>query len=125
MPLRPAISCALLTLLACCATHTEPLVSKSEQPLPKAQATALAGMPGTILALRPVASATPGPARILLSSPGTPGVLADEHSFEFIVRTESGTTLSIVQPQTNGLHAGERVSILRGAETRIDVPASD
>jgi hypothetical protein len=117
MPLRPASFCALL-LLAGCATHPEP-------PVPKAPTAPLTGLRGTILAMRPVPAETPDPARLLLSGLGTQGGSADSHAFEFIVRTEGGTTISIVQPQSSGLHPGERVSILRGAETRIDAPASD
>jgi outer membrane lipoprotein SlyB len=116
MPLRPAIFCALL--LAGCAAHTE-------VPVPKAQAVPQTGSRGTILAMRPVPAETSGPARILLSSLAAQNAPVDEPSFEFIVRTESGTTISIVQPQTNGLHPGERVSILHGTETRIDAPAND
>jgi hypothetical protein len=121
MPLRPASFCVLL-LLAGCATHPE-------QSVPKAQAAPVApppaGVPGTILAMRPVPAEPRGPARILLSSLGGSDALADGHAFEFIVRTASGATISIVQPQTDGLHAGERVSILRGAETRIEAPSAN
>jgi hypothetical protein len=124
MPLRPASFCVLL-LLAGCATH-------AEQPAPIAQAALVApappppaGVHGTILAMRPVPAEPRGPARILLSSLGGSDTFADGHIFEFIVRTENGTTISIVQPQTDGLHTGERVSILGGAETRIEAPAAD
>ncbi len=108
----------LLLLLAGCATHQEPAV-------PKAQAAPPAGLHGTILAMRPVPAEAPGPARVVLANLGTKGAVVAGQVFEFIVRTETGTTISIVQPQTNGLHPGERVSILQGAETRIDAPASD
>jgi hypothetical protein len=117
MPLQPASFCLLL-LLAGCVTHTE-------QPVTRAQTAPSAGMRGIILAMRPVPAETPALARVLLSGLGTPGTSADDHVFEFIVRTDTGTTISIVQPRTSDLHAGERVSILRGAETRIDAPASD
>lgn len=127
MALRSASFCALL-LLAGCAAHTE-------QPVPKAQTAPPAGLPGTILAMRPVPAEAPEPARILLSSLGTRSAAAedrhgddphgDNHIFEFIVRTESGTTISVVQPRANGLHPGERVSILRGVQTRIDAPPTD
>jgi len=117
MPLRPASFCALL-LIAGCATRAEP-------PAPKAHAAPPAGVPGTILAMRPVPAETPEPARILLSGLGTEGTRPANDVFEFIIRTASGTTISVVQPRTNGLHPGERVSILRGAETRIDAPPAD
>lgn len=117
MPLRPASFCALL-LLAGCATPAEP-------PVAKAQAAPPAAVRGTILAMRPVPAESAEPTRILLSSLGTQGAPAAGEIFEFIVRTESGTTISVVQPRTSGLHPGEGVSILRGAETRIDAPPAD
>lgn len=127
MPLRPAIFCALL-VLAGCAARTEPPPAPKAQaaPVPKAQAAPVpAGVPGVILAMRPVAPENPEPAHILLAGLGTPDAFAHGQVFEFIVRTDSGAMISIVQPRTGGLHAGEHVSILRGAETRIDAPASD
>lgn len=117
MPLRSTSFCALL-LLAGCATQTKSPVSNAQAPPP-------AGMPGTILAMRPVPAEPPEPTRVLLSSLGGQNAQADSAVYEFIIRTENGTTMSIVQPLTNGLHPGERVSILRGAETRIDTPASN
>jgi hypothetical protein len=124
MPLRSASFFALL-LLAGCATHTE-------QPPPKVQIAPPVGVPGTILAMRPVMAEAPEPARILLSGLGTSirgasaeGAPVSNPIFEFIVRTESGTTISVVQPRTNGLHPGERISILRGVQTRIGAPPTD
>jgi outer membrane lipoprotein SlyB len=124
MPLRSASFCTLL-LLAGCAAHTE-------QPAPKVQVAPPAGVPGTILAMRPVRAEAPEPARILLSGLGTgtwgapaAGAAGGDNIFEFIVRTESGTTISVVQPRANGLHPGERISILRGVQTRIDAPPTD
>lgn len=118
MPLRPGFFCVLL--LAGCATHTEPPAPVAQRaPTPPARAS------GIILAMRPVPPEGPGPARVVLAGLGRPAALSAEHVYEFIVRTGSGTTISIVQPQTNGLHTGAHVSILRGPETRIDVPASD
>jgi outer membrane lipoprotein SlyB len=138
MPLRSAIFCALL-LLSGCTTQSHPTA-------PKAQIAPPAGMPGIILAMRPVAAENPEPARILLSGLGTLGdsggdslaggpghargdaprdAQADSRLFEFIVRTQDGTTIAIVQPETHNLHPGEHVSIVRGAETRIEAPESD
>jgi len=117
MPLRSTSFCALL-LLASCVTQSKPPASKAQAPPP-------AGVPGTILAMRPVPTDPLEPTRVLLSSLGGQNAQADSAVYEFIVRTESGTTMSIVQPLTNGLHPGEHVSILRGAETRIDTPASN
>jgi hypothetical protein len=117
MSLRTASFCTLLLLVGC-AVHTE-------QPAPKVQATRPAGDPGIILAMRPVRADSPEPARILLSGLDAHGAFADGQVFEFIVRTESGTTIAIVQPRASGLRPGEHVSILHGTETRIDVAASD
>jgi outer membrane lipoprotein SlyB len=41
---------------------------------------------------------------------------------EFIVRTDDGTTLSIVQANALGLHPGDRVVILRGTGTHLARP---
>jgi hypothetical protein len=127
MPLRSAIFCAVL-LLSGCTTQSHPAASKAPIAPP-------VGVSGVILAMRPVAAENPEPARILLSGlgfdadSGTAGALGDARGdsrvFEFIVRTQDGTTIAIVQPETGSLHPGERVSILHGAETRIEAAASE
>jgi hypothetical protein len=117
MPLRPGIFCGLLVLLGC-ATHAEP-------PAGNAQVTAPVSLRGTILAIRPVPVEPPGPVRVVLAGLGGPGASADGAEFEFIVRTQIGTTISVVQPLTGGLRAGDSVSIRRGAETRIDALVSN
>jgi outer membrane lipoprotein SlyB len=128
MSSRPASFCVVL-LLAGCATHAEQSAQKAPAAPVAAVAPAVspqpAGVPGTILAMRPVPAEPRGPARLLLASFGGSDGFADGHNFEFIVRTASGTTISIVQPRTDGLHAGQRVSILGGAETRIEARAAD
>jgi outer membrane lipoprotein SlyB len=119
MTLRSGIFCVLMMLAGC--------AMQAEQSAPKVQAapTRPAGVAGTILAMRPVVPERPGPTRILLSSLGGTGENSDAHVFEFIVRTQSGTTLAIVQPQTGDLRPGERVSILSGTETHINAAPSD
>ena len=117
MPLRPGIFCGLLLLFGC-ATH-------AELPLARTEVTAPVGLRGTILAMRPVPVQPPGPARVVLAGLGNPGGSVNGTEFEFIVRTANGTTISIVQPGTGGLRMGEQVSILRGAETRIDALVGD
>ncbi len=121
MPLRPASLCTLL-LLAGCAMHPETPVEKAKITLPAAP---LPKPHGTILAMRPVPAEARDPARVVLAGLGTKGTIVEGQIFEFIVRTEYGTTISIVQPQSGGLHPGERVSIVQGAETRIDAPLPD
>ncbi len=147
MPLRSAKFCMLL-VLAGCATQVE-RTQQNARAAPSPVDTL-----GTILAMRPVPVETSGPARILsslsspsLSSPslgspsvgspsldnrssGSPGsgaaiAFSDGHLYEFIVRTEGGTTIAIVQPQQSNLQPGIRVSILRAAETRINAIAAD
>lgn len=122
MPLRFAIFCTLLVLTGC-TTRTEPAA-------PKARAARPAGVPGVILAMRPVPVENPEPARILFAGLGIPddsggGPPADANVFEFIVRAGDGTTIAIVQRQTHDLRPGAQVNILRGAETRIEAPAGD
>lgn len=113
MPLRPGTFCIVLLLVAC-ATQTErPVAKVAAAPPPP-------GVAGTILAMRPVPAESAEPARILLVGLGVQAAPADSHVFEFIVRTADGTTISVVQPQTGGLHPSALVSILSGAETRID-----
>jgi hypothetical protein len=41
---------------------------------------------------------------------------------EFIVRTDDGATLSIVQTNEPGFHTGDRVVIVRGTRTRLARP---
>jgi outer membrane lipoprotein SlyB len=50
---------------------------------------------------------------------GKPTVAATE----FIVREDSGATISVVQANDDGLRTGDRVAVTQGARTRI-VPAA-
>ena len=105
MPLQPASFCLLL-LLAGCVTHTEQPVPKA-QTAPPGRLTPPAGLRGTILAMRPVPVETPVLLANLAVRPRHAGQFGQgPHVFEFIVRTETGTTLSIVQPQTGNLQRG-------------------
>ena len=73
---------------------------------------------GTIVALRAVPSHAPQPLRLLFDRVGAVASLPD--ATEFIVRTDGGETLAVVQPALPGLQRGDRVDIERGAHTRID-----
>ena len=76
---------------------------------------------GRILLVRSVTPpAADGPLRaVLFEDPGDARQFAP---VEVIVRTEHGATLSIVQDNGPGFHAGERVVILRGDRTRLTKP---
>ena len=76
---------------------------------------------GRILLARPVAApAADGPLRaVLFEEAGGAGQAAP---VEFIVRTDDGLTLSIVQDNGPGFQAGDRVVILRGDRARLARP---
>jgi hypothetical protein len=77
---------------------------------------------GRILLARPVsAPAADGPLRAVLFE-DVSGAGQDE-PVEFIVRTDDGTTLSIVQDNQPGFHAGDRVMILRDDHARLARPS--
>jgi outer membrane lipoprotein SlyB len=109
IPLGPAGFCLLLLLNGCVAPP------QKAQIVPPAAASR-----GTIVAVRPVPVGAPEPARVLLSGLAGAGPSDGDHVYEFIVRTENGAMISVVQPESAVLLPGEHVSILRGAETRID-----
>ena len=70
--------------------------------------------------MRPIATFPPdGPARAALIAGRGSGELA---SAEFIVGMDDGSTLSIVQNNEPGFHAGDRVVILHGGRTRLARP---
>ena len=75
---------------------------------------------GTVLAIRTVPARATGPARLLVADLGAGNAAHDLHLFEVIVRTSSGTTIAVVQPDGDGLYPGETVGVLPGAPARID-----
>lgn len=75
------------------------------------------GQWGTIVAMRPVPAVAPRPVRRLLRGFGDGRAATD--ATEFIVRTDAGATLSIVQVDQPALHTGERVGILPATPARI------
>jgi len=97
--------------------------------IPQAAVVPAAGVPapgvhGTILAMRPVPAKAPEPARVLLAGFAGRAPSAAE-LFEFIVRTESGGVIAVVQPRAPGLHAGATVRVIQGTQTRIDAMRSE
>lgn len=74
---------------------------------------------GTILSVHPV----PATARLavwhLLSGDAAPAATAGATLAEFIVREDDGTTISIVQDNGLGLHAGDRVDIVQGERPHL------
>jgi hypothetical protein len=114
MQLSTGTLCVLLIAVAACAAPSPPPAAQGapSRPAPKFVEH------GTILAIHPVPAEDPRTARILLARLGdaTP---ADGHSVEYILRDQDGTTISVVQADVDGLQPGDRVSIRRGARTRI------
>lgn len=85
--------------------------------------TAVATSRGKILAVHKVPPAgAQDPWRAILSPTRAtlrPASAGTESPVEFIVRTDDGATLSIVQPSQPGLRAGSRVIVLFGETARL------
>src|ERR1700733_16258699 len=81
---------------------------------------------GTVLSMRKITAPTGLDSwRKLLVGSGDTQRASDSNAApltEFIVRTDDGTTLSIVQANALGLHPGDRVVILRGTGTHLARP---
>jgi outer membrane lipoprotein SlyB len=109
--LRPAVLAGLFGLAGCAAHHA----------VPEARAPAVA--PAANLGYATIVAARQGGiegTRILAAiglAPGSAEVWRGE--IEFIVRTEDGTTLSVVQVDRENLRPGERVALTSGARTRL------
>lgn len=90
-----------------------------------AVAPAAQSISGTILSLRPVAvNGSQEPWRTaLLGDAIVAGARSDAPLTEFIVRADTGATLSIVQPNQAAFRQGDRVTILRDNRTRL-LPSS-
>lgn len=110
---RIILSVVALAGIAGCAS-----VGPQTVPAPSVTASA-----GTILALRVVSSfAAEDPVRGALLASGNGRGGTDRSLVEFIVHADDGATLSIVQPNDAGFHAGDRVIIERGDPTRLARP---
>jgi hypothetical protein len=106
----PVVLAGLLAAAACTAVPNAPA------PVSASQA---AGV-GTVLVVRPIAEALPQDgaawrAALLSGAADSPGAspAAGTTLAEFIVREDTGATLSIVQPNAAGLHPGDRVTVIR------------
>jgi outer membrane lipoprotein SlyB len=105
--------------LAGCAPTNQitPASTASGQPTPRN---------GTILSMRKVAVPAGQDAwRKLLVGSGDTQRAGDSNAApltEFIVRTDAGTTLSIVQANTLGFHPGDRVVVLRDPGAHLARP---
>jgi hypothetical protein len=90
---------------------------------PKAAVQAAPSGTGTILAVREVGGhAAAEPLRAALLSDGSGYDGGNGSQVEFIVRSDEGATLSIVQANEPGFRKGDRVVILRDDRTRLARP---
>jgi outer membrane lipoprotein SlyB len=113
---------ATASVAACTATTTPASLSSGAAPR------AAIANGGTILSMRSVSVQSNDASwrAALLASAGGSGGAADGTSkslVEFIVRTDDGSTLSVVQPNEAGFHNGDRVIILRNDQTRLSRPS--
>jgi outer membrane lipoprotein SlyB len=94
---------------------------------PPASVRALPSREGIILSMRPVTMrgdrAQWGVA-LLAAASGTTAAGDDAHRqpTEFIVRTDAGSTISVVQTNEFGFHPGDRIIILHDDRTHIGRP---
>jgi outer membrane lipoprotein SlyB len=122
--MRLACCVCLLTLLgiAGCA----PAVTNTAGPA-AATARSVPSSEGTILSMRPVrvrGDRVPWRAALLAdaSSATTAGDDGNSDLTEFIVRTDAGSTISVVQANELGFRPGDRVTILHDGHTHIARP---
>ena len=88
-----------------------------------------AGAPGgdeparsaTVVAVRPVPAPGNDMRGTILGAIGTGGATepGTEATCEFILRTDNGQTISVVQANAEGLHAGEHVVLSMGPRRRV------
>lgn len=112
------LAAGMLVLLAACATNGAPQTAASPK-APNQAAGAAAGTPvhAVILTVRPVQRTESGTAGLLPI--GFDQASAVPNSAEYIVQTDDGTTLAIVQPAQPGLHPGQDVTIGQGDRTTL------
>ncbi len=120
--LLTGIGLPLLLGVAACAPTSPPATSAT-------QATQSASAEsGTIQSVRTVTASDDKAAwrTSFISDTGASGASADAKQgplTEFIVRTDSGATISVVQNNELGLRAGDRVGILHDTRTHLVRPA--
>jgi outer membrane lipoprotein SlyB len=121
-PFRFAVATALaagLLAIAGCTRHPGTATTAHTAP-PQA------GRNGTIVAVRPAVFAPLLAANVSLSILRAIGTTADfarsdcsGADTEFIIREDSGGTISVVQEDAERLHTGERVAVTGGTVTRV------
>ncbi len=106
------LAAGTFVLLAACATNGVPQTAASQK-APNQAAGEPAGSlaHAVILTVRPVPRTESGAVRLLPIGIDQASVLPS--SAEYIVQTDDGTTLAIVQPAQPGLHPGQDVTISR------------
>src|SRR5215472_15696292 len=110
---RHLLTVAMLVGVAGCTPAVAP---------PTPPQTAAAGG-GTILSVRAIERHTAvEPLRAALLTDAEPAKNAGDPLVEFIVRADDGTTLSIVQANDSAFRQGDRVVILRAAQTHLARP---
>lgn len=98
--------------------------SPDEQYAAAGHGTAAPASYGVVVTVRPVPlaaqtrAARTGSAGLPRAEPGSPA------AFEFILREDSGQTVSVVQPNEEGLRPGERAVLSMGARTRLSRAAN-
>jgi outer membrane lipoprotein SlyB len=111
---------ALLGFAGCAQTATNPATpATTARPVPSSE--------GTILSMRAVAVRSdrdPWRVALLADASGAATGIADGSSpiTEFIVRIDSGSTISVVQTNELGFHPGDRVIVLHDGHTHIARP---
>ena len=108
-----ASACLLAALTGCAAPRPAPA------PPSVAVARPATAERGTILVVRPVPVHAPQPVQVLLRRLGSGDAML-AGTAEFIVRSDAGATLAVVQPADPALRPGQRVSIARGTPTLLD-----
>ena len=99
-------------LLASCSPESAPLAAKPEQEAGPAHA--------VILTVRLVPPVTSSAANLLRTASDAPPHPAD--TAEYIVRTDEGATLAIVQPADPGLRPGQGVTVGRAEPVSLIKP---
>jgi len=114
-----ASACLLASLPGCAAPPAHPIQAAIAKAAPATTSRDF----GTILAVRPVPERDPQPVRVVLQQLGGSGAASGTE--EIIVRSDTGETLAVVQPDAPTLRPGARVAILRGLPTLLSpLPAS-
>jgi hypothetical protein len=93
---------------------------------PSTTATTKTAGTGRILSMRKVtgqSSSAPWRTALLVDAGGARATnISDSASTEFIVRTDDGATISVVQTNDTGFRTGDRVVILRDDRTHLEHP---